>query len=493
MRRAMASGAAWMILFRLCDRSIGFVSTALLARLLLPADFGLVAMAMSIIALIDMATSFSFEIALIQKADPSRDYYDTAWTLNIAGAVAGACLTVGLSAVTASFYEDPRLVQVMLAIGAGWLISGFENVGTVNFRRRMDFASEFRFLAWKRLITFLVTIAAALTMKSYWALVIGMVTGRIVGIALSFAMEPFRPRFSLVRYKELLSFTGWLQINKLVGAILGKAPSFFVGRMFGAQALGAYTVGAEIGQLAHTELVAPINRAMFAGYSRMAIEPASLAKMCVEATAAVLLVVLPASVGLAVLAEPMVRVLLGEQWHAAVPIIQILAFAGAAAALTSNNVTACLAMGQPHLSTVVATARLLVLVAAAWWLTKGQGIAAVAYAELIAAVAGFVVSLPILLVAMKIRAIDLLGALWRPLIGSCAMGAAIQALVFALYDDGSFGAALLALALGVPIGALLYAACVGVLWQWFGRRDSVEAQVARRIRALVSAAFPGKS
>ena len=69
-----------MVSFRLIDRSLGLISTAILARLLLPADFGLVAMAMSIIGLIELATAFSFEIALIQQAKPERVHYDTAFT-----------------------------------------------------------------------------------------------------------------------------------------------------------------------------------------------------------------------------------------------------------------------------------------------------------------------------------------------------------------------------------------------------------------------------
>jgi O-antigen/teichoic acid export membrane protein len=159
MRGEITRGAAWMVLFRLCDRSIGVVSTTILARLLLPADFGLVAMAMSIIALLEMAMSFSFEIALIQKSNPERDYYDTAWTLNVLSALAGACVTAALAHLVASFYADPRLVAVLLAIAATWLVTGFENVGTVNFRRRMDFAVEFRFMAAKRIIAFVVTMA----------------------------------------------------------------------------------------------------------------------------------------------------------------------------------------------------------------------------------------------------------------------------------------------------------------------------------------------
>jgi lipopolysaccharide exporter len=83
MKREIATGAVWMVFMRLCDRMLGLVSTLVLARLLVPSDFGLVAMAMSFITLIELAGAFSFEVALIQRADPTRAHYDTAWTLNL--------------------------------------------------------------------------------------------------------------------------------------------------------------------------------------------------------------------------------------------------------------------------------------------------------------------------------------------------------------------------------------------------------------------------
>jgi PST family polysaccharide transporter len=195
-----------MVLFRLFDRSLGIVSTMILARLLIPADFGLVAMAMSVIAIVELATTFNFELALIQKADPVREHFDTAWTLNILIALGGALLTAALAYPAASFYGDPRLVSVMLAIGAAWLVSGFENTGIANFRRQMDFWAEFRWMASKRVASFIVTMIAALAFRSYWALVVGMVTGRDTGVVMSYAMHPFRPRFALSRARAVLVF-----------------------------------------------------------------------------------------------------------------------------------------------------------------------------------------------------------------------------------------------------------------------------------------------
>lgn len=477
-----------MVLFRLCDRSIGVVSTTLLARLLLPADFGLVAMAMSIIAIIELATAFSFELALIQKAEPQREHYDTAWTLNILIALGGAALTSALAQAAASFYNEPRLAPVMFCIAGAWLVSGFENIGTVNFRRSMNFSAEFKLMAIKRVATFAVTIAAAVVLRSYWALVIGTATGRVVGVALSYAMQPFRPRLSLQCTRELFSFSGWMLANNMAGVVLGRVPHFVVGRVFGAQALGAYTVGSEIAQLAHTELVAPINRAMFPGYARLADQPETFRRICIDATAAILLVVLPASFAVAVFAEPIVRVLLGVQWQQAAPVIRILALAGAVSAVTSNNIAAYLALGRPKLVTLILLGRLAVFgVATAVLFGLDHHVASVAQAELVAALGSLLVSLPILFRQIELKTFDYIASAWRPLLASVLSAALVHLLIGMYGADDSFGAAVVQLALGLPVGLAAYVGTVWVLWHAAGKPPSVDAAIARRIASSVAA------
>jgi len=434
---------------------------------------------------VELSTAFSFEIALIQKPQPRREHFDTAWTLNILIAVAGAAVTAGLSWPAATFYGDPRLQPVVVVIAVAWLISGFENTGTVNFRRDMNFAAEFRWMASKRVISFVVTLIAAFALRSYWALVIGMVTGRIAGVLVSYAVHPFRPRPALSEARDLFSFSGWMLVNNLANVLLGRLPQIYVGRAFGAHSLGAYAVGSEIAQLPHTELVAPINRAMFPGYARLASDPPSFRRICLEATAVLLLVVLPVSAAVAVLAGPIVRILLGEQWWQAVPVIQILAFAGAVAALNSNNMAAYFALGRPKWSTAILAVRVVAFIAVVLAYARGRDLFAVAYAELIAATVSLAVSIPLLLRALHIRARDYFGTLWRPLVAS-ALGAA---LVHAIAGTGgavaSFATAVSHLVGGLAVGAVSYPVLLWMLWYLSRRPEGAETAIGRRIRQAV--------
>lgn len=482
MKAEMARGAAWMVLFRLFDRSIGIISTVVLARVLLPADFGLVAMAMSVIAIIELATAFSFDVALIQKKDPTREHFDTAWTLNLMVAVGGAVVTAVLALPTAAFYGDPRLSTVMLAIGTVWLVSGFENIGIVNFRRNMDFSLEFRLLASKRVISFCVTMLAAWVFHSYWTLIAGMAAGRIAGVVLSYAMEPFRPRLTLVHTYELFSFSGWMMLGNLAYVLMNRAPHFVVGHMFGAQSLGAYTVGAEIANLPHTELVAPVNRAMFPGFSRLVDDMDVFRKTCVDATAAIFLLVMPVSVGVALLAPQVVRILLGLKWPEAVPVIQVLAFAGAVSALTSNNLSAYQALGRPGLGTATLVVRMLLLLLGLWLLTSRFGVLGAAFAEVVAALGSLAVSVPILSRTLRLGTLTYFRALVRPFVASAVTGLVLHAVLpgRGLQED-IFGAVIW-LVIGSLLGVVIYPAVVAALWFLAGRPASVEVALFVRLR-----------
>jgi len=483
MRRQIATGALWMVLFRLFDRALGVISTAILARLLLPSDFGLVAMAMSVIGLIELATAFGFELALIQMARPDRGHYDTAFTLNVLLAAGGAFLTSALAYPAADFYGEPRLAPVMFALAAAWLISGFENIGTVNFRRGMDFGSEFRFLALKRIVSFALAVAAAFLLRSYWALVIGTFAGRVAGVILSYLLEPFRPRPSLSAAGQLFSFSGWILVAQVANAVIGKLPLFFVGRMFGTPTLGTYTVGSEIAQLAHTELVAPINRAMIPGYSRLSDDVESFRRTCIDATAGVLLLVLPATVGIAAVAGPIVRVILGDQWSAAVPVIQILAFSGAVNAMVANNSAAYVALNRTHINVIILIARLVVLIPALFLLSSQFGLSGILYAELLGAAASLVVSYPVLFQQLRIPVRDYVAALWRPLIASGVMGTVVIAVVSDMDGTPGFGAAVFELAVGIPTGVVTYILVLWGLWKLSPSSDTVELAIARHFLA----------
>ena len=143
--KKIALGAAWMMLMKFSIRLIGLVSTLILVRLLDPADFGIAAMAMTVVTAVQLLTMFGFDVAIIQNQNADKDDYNTAWTLNVALGLGAGLLLIALAYPAAGFYGRPELVAVYMALSLATIFQGLENIGRVDFRKHLHFNREFQF------------------------------------------------------------------------------------------------------------------------------------------------------------------------------------------------------------------------------------------------------------------------------------------------------------------------------------------------------------
>lgn len=488
MKEALAKGAAWMILARWTLRLIGIVSTLFLARLLVPEDFGLVAMAMTVIALVELMSYLGLEMVLIAHDAPTRQHYDTAWTLNFCVVMLCALVTALASYPASLFFNEPRLTAIMLVIAASWAVQALENIGTVDFRRYMQFDREFAYLTGQKVVGFVTTVISAFLLRSYWALVAGIVASRIAGVALSYKMHPMRPRWCLSQWRQMLSFTGATLVNGLLHSAGAKVPHIFVGRMMGAAPLGIYSVGEEIASLPVTEIVDPVGRALFPGYSRLAADLTTLGDYVLRVNGMVMTAVLPACAGIALLAGPAVTFALGDQWLAAIPVVQVLAITAGCSAIRSNSWSIYYSVGRPYLITRLWLVKLLVLGILIWPLFSQFGLLGVAYADLVSTVAMLLADVGTLLKTLRLTLVRYLGAIWRPAIATLMMALAVQAAtakisVFTPLPGSTFGSATILL-LGSLIGVTAYVVALLLLWRIAGRPEGIETLVLRRAQRM---------
>lgn len=476
LNRKMAQGASWLILFRLLDRSIGFISTMLLARLLVPADFGLVAMAMSVLAFVVLLSAFSFDLALIQNANAERRHYDTAWTFNVgAGLLQGAVLML-LAQPAAQFYGEPRMQAIMVAVGANCMIGGFGNIGVVAFQKELELHKEFVLNLSKRLIGFVATLLLAYWLRNYWALLWATLLTTTVGVVLSYVAHPYRPRLSLAGRHELFHFSKWLLLNNLLVSLTHRLPDLVIGRLADARALGLYTVSYEISNLPTTELVFPISRAVFPAYSKLAASQEALRRGFQDVLSVLLLVTVPAGLGIIALAEPFTYVLLGPKWLEAVPLIQVLGVYGILRAAVSNVGSVYLAVGKPALQTGQAVLFLLIMGCGLWLLVPRLGAMGACYAVVVAAAVQLPFGYCLAARELQLPVRSLLAQCWRPLLGALGMAALLSWLLGAApFARGLPPAAQLASL--VPLGVLVYALLVLGLWHLSGRPNSGEAKL----------------
>lgn len=482
--RKMATGAIWMVLFKLCERSLGFVSTLILVRLLAPADFGLVAMATVLVALMELFTAFGFDWALIQRADPDRRHFDTAWTMNVLFGVFTATALVVAARPAASFYGEPRVAAIATVLASGALVQGFENIGTVFFRRELVFQREFVFQVTKKLAMFAVTVPLAWWLRSYWALVCGIVTGKVVGVVLSYLLHPYRPRFSLAAWADLFGFSKWLFVNNMLLFLRERAADLVIGRVAGARLLGVFSIGAEVANLPTTELVAPINRAIFPGYARVAETNGALRTAFLSVVAMIALLSAAAGMGIASIAPLAVDVLLGAAWAESIPVVQIVAVAGVLMSLQTNTYSVFLALGRPDLQTRVQAVYVAVLLPSLLIGTSNAGLEGAAFAFIVAAAVTLPLNYGLLMRRLDLKLREVVAPIWRPLVACTVMYLAVRNAIAGA--ETLFGG-VPGLLTAIVFGALIYVGTIILLWWLAGRPDGAERSCWIRLGELVRA------
>lgn len=470
----MARGAFWMVLSKAVDRGLGFVSTVVLARVLVPADFGLVAMGTSLIAFLQLLAYFGVDTALLRDRETTPAHYNAVWTLNVATGALIALLMLALSFPAARFYHEPRVTLVICVLAASALLEGFENVGVVNFRKEMRFDREFRYLFARRLVSFSTTVSLAFVLRSYWALVAGMLAGRAARVLLSYLLVSFRPQFSLRSVGELMHFSMWLVLQNFLNFLRNRSSDFVIGRIAGSGALGLFSVAAEISNMPGTELVAPINRAILPGYMNLAKDPPALKREFLSVMSMVALIGVPAVAGFAVCAPFLVLLLLGPKWVQAADLIEILAFYGITQVMQTNAYAAFLAIGRPHVFVRITAIHVTTLVVLLIGLTSQYGLQGAAWAYVTASAIIMPIDFFLITRYMGLRPGAYVARLWRPVCGAALMYAGVRAFGPSLPTAQVISTleSARSLLLCVVIGAPLYVGSVALLWLACGRPTS---------------------
>ena len=486
--RRMAKGAAWMVAVRLIDRSIGLVSTVILARLLVPADFGVVALAVSVIAVLEIWAEFGFDLALIRDQKAERRHYDTAWTLMVLRGLIVAAAISASAGQMALFFDEPRIESVLYALALMSLIEGCQSIRVVDFRKNLEMHREFRFLMTARVVQFIATIVFAYLWRDFWALVVGILANRGTRLVLSYWMAPYLPRLTLSAFSELFGFSKWVVVNSLLNFVTTRLDTFVIGRISGVSSLGIYSMAYEISNLATTELVWPISRALFPGFSRIADHPEELARTYNLSLSVIVLAALPVTAGIALTADYFVPIVLGNKWLAAIPIMQVLALYGGLRVIIANTGSLYLAVNKPFLISIMAAANLAILAPAMVWLIQLYGPIGAAWAVVAGSLPMIVLMFVFNQIHVGIRFSETLLFLVRPLCACALMIAGLLALRDLLPPSSEFFENLWRLLVLVAVGAALYVAAIAVTWRLMrhqlGAEPIVWALVRDRVRAV---------
>lgn len=482
-----ARGAGWIIALRLVARALGLISTLVLARFLAPADFGVVALALGFIQALETLSFIGVEEALIRERNPPRALYDTGFTLNLLRGLAIFALMAALAWPIADFFAQPALAPVLMVLGLAVAIEGAVNVGLAEFWREMDFAKEIRLTILPRVIALGLAIATAVVFESYWAIVVGAVVQRLLRVAISYRAHPFRPRLTLVAWRALIGYSAWTWAISASVVVRDRANIFMISRILDPARAGIFSIAWELSSTPTQELIAPLARSAFSGFSAARHEGEDVAGTFLRLVGAVALLTLPVGVGLSLTAAPLVRLGFGEAWLDAVPAVQVLALACATSVFdvlawsvlfSHGRLAACF-----RITLIVAGVRVALLA-----LLLGEyGIVGAAWATAVSLLVDVALHLRQVAVDFAVSLRRLAAILWRSFAACGAMALVLWAtgLGWAPLPQGVWMVAW-QLVQAVALGAVVYGGTLLALWLAAGRPAGAEADVLAvigRVRA----------
>lgn len=479
IRQAITQGGLWIIFSRWSVRGIGIFSTIILARLLTPEDFGLVAICMLVIGLAEMLGREAQNLAVIRKQNLDREFMDSAWTVSI---VVNLVLGAGVYAsapLVASFFNEPRALLLVQIMSVRVLMIGFENIGMALYQKDFNFIKSFNFNIFEKLVPAVLTIALAVYFRNYWALVIGAVIGHVGAIALSYYLHEYRPRICFKKMSEVWAFSGWVVFEKLANFGTVRVDYLFVPAFGGTKEIGHYHVGTDLARLPTLELFTVLDRALFPAYARLIGQPAAMADAFIKVLGAAAVICLPVSIGFALVAGDAVQIVYGAQWISMIPIVALVSVASGILALNSTITLAIQAIGKSRLSFALICLHLVLMVSALFSFSSHfESTTDIAGVRLLSVLLIFPVTLICGQVVLSLRFLDILKAFWRPML---AVGAMTAMLVYVLPPDMDMA---MSLRLGTRCitGVLTYSGALLLLWMAAGKPSGIEREVITAIQ-----------
>lgn len=351
LRTRTLHALSWNFAGTMAQRMVMFVVSIVLARLLLPEQFGLIGMLTIFIAIAQTFINSGFTPALIQKKDHDRVDECSVFYFNIfVGLLAYAILFVAAPWI-ANFYSEPLLTPLARVIGLILLISPFGMIQRTLMSKQLNFKALTAATFIASLSSGILGVILAYHGFGVWALVYQQLTSQLLLSLLFWFLNPWRPSliFSISAIRKLFAFGSKLLASGLLDTFFRNIYLVIIGRLFSPAALGFYTKAHHLERMPTQTLTQVVRNVMFPVFSHIQDEPERLRRALSRAMAFLVMLIFPMMLGLAVVARPFVHILLTEKWSPCVPYLQLLCIAGMLYPLHVLNLNVLQATGRSDL------------------------------------------------------------------------------------------------------------------------------------------------
>lgn len=323
------NGVIWSAIDRFATQGVQFLLSIIIARLVLPSDYGLIAMFTIFLAIAQTFVDSGFGSALVQKKDTNEVDFSTAFYFNFVIAIVLYIILYLTAPQISAFYEQPELTAITRIAGMTLIINSLCAV----HRAKLTISLDFKRMAFSNLISVFISgilgIWLAYTGKGVWALVFQSLSNNFLNMVILWLISKWKPGFvfSVQSFKTLFSFGSKLLLSSLLHTLYVNLYSLVIGKFFNARELGYFNRASVLASFPSSNLSTVIVRAVYPVQCKMQDDNEALTTHFKQYLRVSCYMIFPLMIGFCVLAQPLVLLVLKEKWLPAVPYLQILSIA----------------------------------------------------------------------------------------------------------------------------------------------------------------------
>jgi O-antigen/teichoic acid export membrane protein len=368
------TGTIWNYAGLISSKTIAFITTMILARILSQDDFGIAAYAGVITGFIDVIAGLGINNSLIFHKEKEGSN-DTAFWINLVCNLVIFTATYFCAPLAGLLFNDDRAVPVLRVLSIIYPITALGYVHATLLQKRLQFSSRFIPLLVGSISKAVIAIPMALSGFGVWSIIISQIGGELFSTVAYWIVLRWKPAMKVNPsfIKPLLGYGLKSVFLDILNLIINQIDFVLVGRMLGSAALGIYSMAFRIPELLIQMLYSAVAKAVFPVFSSIQDDVENLRRGFLKMTRYLVMIVVPVGVGLSLVAEPVIRIFLSDKWLEAVPVIRAISIYSSLESFSYGAGLLYKAKGKQGILTAITLLQLLMVVPAIWWVTRTFG------------------------------------------------------------------------------------------------------------------------
>lgn len=451
--KQVGRGVMWSYFTFVAGKAIVFISTVILARILTPADFGLVGLASVLAGYLGTLHTFGVGEAFIQSKFGSEESANATFVLSVASGILLFLISVIITPLVVTFFREPRIQDIFPMLAFTYVLTGLTTIHDALLVKELKFQQRLLPTFVQYISKGIGSIVLALMGFGVWAIVWGVIIGTISKSVTLVFVSPWRPTraWNSQVTREIFGFGKFMVLQNIFGALEDNIDYMIVGRRLGVTDLGLYTLGYRAPELAIISLPSVISNVAYPAYAKLQDNIMELQRSVRKTVQLVSWVAIPAGIGLAMISPAFILTFYTNKWESAIPVMQLLSLYSMVYTLTYNFGDAYKAMGRPDILNKISIST-IVFTIFALWLGVHYGIVGVAWAHLFRVIVLLGIQIVIVKRILGISPMHVLDGIFRSLLSAIVMALVMSAISWELQGSSSA----LVLILQILVGVVAY-------------------------------------